>query len=144
MKTRTLFLVLTLLALTCSIQGQTLQKNQTFLRSGQKAWIVENGDSFAINPNVLVVKPKANVTEISSRLKKLKTSKLGFIDIQVPEGVLVEDYAKEIEKSGDFESVEFRAEWKCCMTPNDPHYANYGPRSLGIDNRQPQYQVSYH
>lgn len=121
MKTRTIFLVLTLLALTCSIQGQTLQKNQTFLRSGQKAWIVENGDSFAINPKVLVVKPKANVT-ISSRLKKLKTSKLGFIDIQVPEGVLVEDYAKEIEKSGDFESIEFITELKFCMTPDDSYY----------------------
>ncbi len=123
MKT-SIFTVIALLTLTCSIDGQTLRKSQSFHRSGTKAWIVENGDSFAIDQNILIVKPKSDVQVLSKKLKQLRTSKLGFVEIQVPKDINIEKYAEELDNSGDFDFVEYSAEWKCCFVPNDSYCEN--------------------
>lgn len=124
MKTKIISTAIVLLILTCSVDGQILRKSQSFHRSGTKAWIVENGDSFAINQNVLIVKPKSDVQVLSPKLKLLRTSKLGFIEIQVPKEISIEKYAEDLENSGNFDYIEYSAEWKCCFIPNDQYY-NY-------------------
>lgn len=123
MKAKQIFITVALLTLVCSVGAQTLREFQTFCRQGQKAYIIENGDSFAIDQSILVVKPKKNIV-LPNDIKQLRTSKLGFVDIEVPKGISVENYAKEIERSGRFESVEYNTKGKYCMLPNDTYYGS--------------------
>lgn len=104
-----------------SANAQRLLKCQSFQRTGKDAYIIEKGDTFAINQRVLVVKPKKS-TVLSDEIKPLRTSKLGFMSIEVPDDIYIENYAKKIENSNNFEYVEYSTRGKYCLLPNDAYY----------------------
>ncbi len=64
-------------------------------------------------------------SDIKSNLKILRKNKLGFIDIKVPEGKNIEEYANELKESGLFEIVEFNAYGEYnTFIPNDSLISN--------------------
>jgi subtilisin family serine protease len=120
---KTIILSALMAAFAISANAQTLHNSQKFHRSGQNAYLVENSDTFTIEQSVLVVKPKKNAI-LSKDMRQLRASKLGFMSIEVPKDVRIEDYAREIEASGKFEYVEYNTKGYYFMTPNDAYYGN--------------------
>ena len=82
-------------------------------------FIVENGQRYVANKNVVTVKLKSGVNEIRKDVRKLRSNRLGFIDLSVPEGVDIEDYVTMLEKTGEFETVEYNSVGELGFIPND-------------------------
>ena len=109
---RIMLYIILLLITTVGAFSQQTKSDIKLLKKDGKYMIEYNGKQFRANENILTVKYKES-SFIKSNLKILRKNKLGFIDIKVPEGKNIEEYANELKESGLFEIVEF-----------NPHYSS--------------------
>ena len=103
-----------------SCLAQTNDLRQETIRENGKLFVVENGDKFLVDENVITVKPKKHTQQLEKKYKIVYISELGFIDIEVPDGMDIEEFADNLKKSNEFENVEYISELKCFLDPNDP------------------------
>jgi hypothetical protein len=96
--------------------AQSITSDEELRYLGNELYIQKNGESHRIEQGTIIVKPK---TDSVTRKTQLGTSILGYYCITVPKGICIEDYAKELQDSGDFESVEYNSYADLFMTPND-------------------------
>jgi thermitase len=82
-------------------------------------FIEETGNRYAIDPDVITVKLKPGVDKIGEDLKEIRSNKLGYIDISVPEDIDVEKYVSMLKERGEFETVEFNTIGEYSFTSND-------------------------
>lgn len=101
---------LLLLCLFCYAQNQLITEKTE--RINDTLYVVENGELFQVNPKIVIVKPIIPLEEIGFDIKAVYTHRLGYIDIEVPEGIDVLDYTAKLRKTGKFESVELFTETK--------------------------------
>ena len=98
------------------------QGTRAIERVNNSLFAVENGVRYAINTDVITVKLKPGVKRrISQNVRQLRSNRLGFIDIAVPEGVDVEDFVSQMKASGEFSLVEYNTFGEWCFLPNDEH-----------------------
>ena len=88
-------------------------------RVNDSIFIVENGKRYLADRNVVTVKLRPEVNKIRKDLQELRSNRLGYIDLSVPGGVDIEDYVVMLEKTGDFEVVEYNSIGEYCFVPND-------------------------
>ncbi len=74
---------------------------------------------YLVDPDVITVKFKSEAKRNAHNFRELRTNRLGYIDIEVPEGILVEDYVSQLEKSGEYISVDYNGWGEYCYSPND-------------------------
>ena len=103
---------------------QQLNRNGRLERVKDSIFIVENGRRYTANLKVVTVKLKPGVDKIRKDMKELRSNRLGFIDLSVPEGVDIEEYVTMLEKTGEFELVEYNGIGEFCFVPDDTHGAN--------------------
>ena len=116
MKTIKLWLILIAIIASLSSVAQSITSDEELRYQGNELYIQKNGESHRIEQGTIIVKPK---TDSVTRKTQLGTSILGYYCITVPKGICIEDYAKELQDSGDFESVEYNSYADLFMTPND-------------------------
>ena len=82
-----------------------------------------NGDEFHVNPSVVTVKFKNGITQSTIPLDIIRTNRLGFIDITVPQNTDLVEFLDSLQNSNDFNYVHYNTFGKFCsnLLPNDPH-----------------------
>lgn len=76
-----------------------------------------------INERVVTVKLKDGMI-LDNNLKILRSNQLGYIDLSVPNGVNVKEFAEALVKSSSYELVKYADVGETCMTPNDTYFTN--------------------
>ena len=84
-------------------------------------FVVKNGKRYVANKDVVTVKLRSGVNKMRDDFKASRFNRLGYVDLSVPEGVDIEDYASMLKKTGDFDVVEYNSIGEYCVTPNDTH-----------------------
>ena len=80
--------------------------DKKLVRENNSIFIVENGRRYLVNQNVITVKLKPEIEEIGEEYEVIRSNKLGFIDLLVPEGIDVVNYMCMLKTTGLFELVE--------------------------------------
>ena len=118
-----------LLALLMPWQVQGYEVTQVVKQIKGIRYIIEAADSYVLNEQVLLVKPKTDDNSVLKNVQIVHTNELGFFHISVPKGIDIEEYATILRESGQFEIVEYVGEIKyedfpCDTIPNDIKYGN--------------------
>ena len=108
----------------CICFGQNGHGERTFKRLENKLYIVENGIKYKVDETRVIAKLKPQ-RELPRTLCE-KSQNLGFdiLEIPVPDGMRVEDYVSIIERTDDFEYVDYNTYGKYFFTPNDSLIGN--------------------
>lgn len=104
--------------------AQSKEFTQKVERIGDTLYLIEKEERFKVDTEVVTIKLKPSEKELGADYKVVRSNRLGYIDIKVPEGVDVERYVNDLKKTERFETVEFNGEAKCCFTPNDTLIVN--------------------
>ncbi len=113
-----IFLSSLMILLFLSVNAQP--ERRVLSREGERLFIsYDNGKSYSlVNERVVTVKLRANKT-IDSSLKILRTNRLGYIDLSVPEKIDVTEFVETLEKNAFFEIVKYAVFGEVCLSPND-------------------------
>lgn len=98
--------------------GSLLQDNSLFKEDG-KYYLIENGRRCPVNDNVITVKLKNGQGDVDKGIVILRKNKLGYIDVAVPDSVTLEDFACQLDKSGNYELIKYATYGEIYVTPND-------------------------
>ena len=82
-------------------------QNAKVIREGSKLFLVERGRKYDVDPKILLAKVRNSNYQMKSGVKPLFVDKLGIARISVPDSIKTEDYKIFLEKTNDFEFVEF-------------------------------------
>lgn len=101
--------------------AQNEQIRQETAKINDVLYVVENGVKYKVDTKRLIVKPKSTTKLIDPSVKVLYKHNLGYIDIEVPEGVDIEKYVTKLKQSKQYETVEYITEVKTYLSYNDPY-----------------------
>ena len=90
-------------------------------RTSDSIFIVDGGRRYLLERSTITVKLKPGVEKIGGDVKILRSNRLGFMHISVPEDVDIESFVSNLERTGDFDVVEYNSFGKYCSVPNDTH-----------------------
>ena len=113
------FNILLLLTLCGVLNAQS--KNVKLEKKNDNYYLVDNGRSFRVDPTVLIGKPKHNF-KLNNSIKGTSISTTGYVKIIVPDSIEVSKYATYLEKTGDFDNIEYNCYYTPFLTANDPYY----------------------
>lgn len=102
--------------------SQTQVQSREVKRIAGKAYLLSNGNQYQIRENVVLARLKAGKKQVRNDIKLIKSHSFGMLEIAVPDSVKTEEYIATLEKTGEFEYVEFDTYSKPCMSPNDTYY----------------------
>lgn len=112
-------------AMFMAVSGSAQLKVQTekLIRKDNALYIRENGMDFRVDKKTITVKLKKGEILDEKNFIIERQNKLGYIDITIPEGNDIEEYAKKLDESGIFELVEYNTIGEFfSITPNDNFY----------------------
>ena len=118
------YIVLAFVLTSLSGMAQSKGFTQKVERVRDTLYLIQNGERFKVDTEVITVKLKPTEKEPESNYKVINSNRLGFYDIKVPEGVDVEEYVNTLKQTGRFETVEYNSEAKCCFIPDDTYIGN--------------------
>lgn len=104
--------------------SQTRVQSRDVKRIAGKAYLLSNGNQFEIREKVVLASLKAGKEQVSDDIKVIKSHSFGMLEIAVPDSITVEEYINILEKTDEFECVEFDTYSKPCMSANDEYYNN--------------------
>lgn len=84
------------------------QSDTKLIKKDGKFKVEYKGKEFDANERILTIKPK-DQADLPKNLEFIHKNKLGFIDVKIPKGRNIEEYADELLEMGLFEVVEFNA-----------------------------------
>ena len=118
--------IVLLIAMQISLLGysQTQVQSRDVKRISGKAYLQSKGNLFEIREDAVLAQLKARKEQVSNDVKVLKVHSLGMLEIAVPDSIAVEEYVKVLDRTGDFEYVEFDTYLVPCMSVNDTQYSN--------------------
>ena len=99
--------------------AQNKSFTQKIERIEDTLYLINNEERFKVDTETVTVKLKSTEMELGTDYKIIRSNRLGYIDIKVPEGIDVERYVYKLKQTEKFESVEYNSEAICCLTPND-------------------------
>lgn len=97
-------------------------KERTLVRDRESGslFFEYNGRRSLVNEHIVTVKVNPNNLNVLSNLKIIRSNRLGYIDIEVPNNIKVEDYVEQLTMRNDFEGVYYAELGDLAYTPNDP------------------------
>lgn len=104
--------------------AQSLKRIGTLERKNDSIFVVENGRYYVANKNIVTVKLKTGTSGLDKATQKIRSNRLGFIDLVVPEGVDLEEYVSVLEKSGKYDLIEYNNIGKYSVITNDTQRRN--------------------
>lgn len=120
---RNVILLLSLLFCMSAISDNTIKKE--LKRINGKLYICYNESKHMslVNEDIVTVKLKQQTT-LDKGLTVVRSNRLGYIDVRVPQGTDVVDFEEGLENSGLYEIVKYADLAETCFIPNDPYIAN--------------------
>lgn len=103
---------------------QSLKRIGLLERKNDSIFVVENGKHYIANKNTVTVKLKSGVYLLEKEVKKIRSNRLGYIDLVVPEGMDLEKYVSALEYTGKFDVVEYNNIGEYCAITNDTERNN--------------------
>ncbi len=91
-------------------------------RISGKAYLLSKGNQYEIVENVVLAKLKDGKKQVRDDIKVTKSHSFGMLEIAVPDSVTVEKYVSILEKTGDFEYVDFDTYIIPNISANDSYY----------------------
>jgi len=91
---------------------------------GDSLFLVDEIGECLVDPTEVTVRLRGGQEIKNKELKVLRENRLGYIDIAVPEGMNVQEFVTELDKSGEFEHISYNLLGKLCSTSNDPYLSN--------------------
>lgn len=88
--------------------AQSLEKFGLLKRENNSLYIVENGRSYVANEKIVTVKLNPEI-ELENELQKVRSNRLGYYDLLVPNGVDIEKYVSTLERTGKYSVVEYNS-----------------------------------
>lgn len=76
-----------------------------------------------VNERVVTVKLKSHA-ELDKDIIPIRSNRLGYIDLSVPQGVDVVEFVRDLEDSNKYDMVKYATIAKACLSPNDSDIAN--------------------
>lgn len=117
---RKLGLIVTVLLVYQMGLTQTLERIGMLENRNDTLFVSTNDNSHLVNHRVVTVKIKQGHKVNGIEKNNIRSNKLGYIDIKVPEGFDVEEYVKKLEMTDNFDIVEYNTIGEYCVIPNDP------------------------
>ena len=117
-KLRTHFFPIVLFCCFIATNATTPTKNQKIKQIEGSLYIIENNRAIKVNNHVITVRLKDSI-ELPKEIHKIRANKLGFIDIEVPDSIDIEEYVEKLKRTEKFETVEYNGIGKCLFSPND-------------------------
>lgn len=115
-----IILITCLLLIEVSVQAQSVHSTKLYREIDGQYYLMDSERKVSVNNKVLTVRLKKG--KKSANLHSLlRKNKLGYIDIKVPDGISVDDYATELSNSGEFELVKYNTYGVICVNPNDDY-----------------------
>ena len=103
-------------------------------RIAGKVYLLSNGNQYEIREKVLLAKLKDGKKSVRDDIKVIKSHPFGMLEISVPDSVVIEEYIKLLDKTNDFECVEYDTFSKPCMSPDDTYYGDqWGLNCIHVD-----------
>ena len=118
-----LFLSLLFLTNGLSVLAQDEHVSQKIERYENFLYVVENDIKYHVDTHKIVIKPKDPQKGLLAEMKVLHSNKLGYITIQIPDGIDIIKYVEQLKSTGIYKSVEYIPEIKSCLNVND-YYIN--------------------
>ena len=106
------------------VLAQSLKRIGTLERKNDSIFVVENGKFYIGNKKIVTVKLKSGTYGLDKVVQKIRSNRLGYIDLVVPEGVDLEKYVSVLEKSGKYDLVEYNNIGKYSVITNDTERSN--------------------
>ena len=73
-------------------------------RIGNSLYLIDNGERFKVDPKTVTVKLKSSEKELGTDFQIIRSNRLWYIDIRVPDGIDVEKYVNNLKRTNKFES----------------------------------------
>lgn len=125
MKRILLFILFATIHIFNSAYGQGV--TQKLKKENGVLYVVNKGRDFVVDTKVITVKPISSDGIVDSTLKVLNIDRSGYIDIQVPQGKDVQEFADELKQTKMFENVEFNGYCKPCFVIYDTYWYQQYP-----------------
>lgn len=120
-----LFITLALLLLFAMPGNATSIKMEgKLVMRGDSLFLVDEIGECLVDPTEMIVKLREGQEIKNKELKVLRTDMMGYVSLAVPDGKYVQDFAEELDKSGEFEIICYNILGKLCSTSNDPYLPN--------------------
>jgi subtilisin family serine protease len=104
--------------------SQTSKISQNIFKLDGKFKLKDNDKLFDIDTSTITAKLK-DIEETKGEYKIIRKNKLGFVDIQIPSNISVEEYADFLSKKEEFEVIEYNIYGEYIdFIPNDTHLSN--------------------
>ncbi len=134
MKIRKCIALLITLQFTLLCYSQTQGQSQDVKRVSGKAYLMSDGIQYEIREDVVLARLKDGKQQVKDGINVQTSHSFGMLEIMVPNGVAVEEYKKILDKTCDFEYVDYDTYSKPCMCPNDSDYSyQWGPAYIQAD-----------
>ena len=103
------------------LNAESLLQANSLCKENGKYYLIENGRKCPVNDKVITVKLKEGIIDVDKGIVPLQRNKLGYIDVVVPDSVPLEDFACQLDKSGNYELVKYATYGELCATANDEY-----------------------
>lgn len=120
-----LFLLSILLAVTCISKAQLSEQSKKLFTKDDVLYLKDSGHDFRVDTRTVTVKLKEGETLDTNNLTVQRQNKLGYIDVTVPGGMDVEKFAKELDESGIYETVELNGIGEFYSVVSNDYFRGY-------------------
>ena len=134
MDKRLLILLFTLqISFLCYSQAQI--QSREIRRITGRCYLLEKGRKYEIDENFVLARLKNGGTKVRGNVKVMRYHPYGMLEISVPKNVPIEEFVKSLEKSGDYEYIEYDTFLMPCMSVNDSYYnQQWGLNSIHVQD----------
>ena len=123
MKKKILIIIAGFLAV-CICFGQNSYRERIVKRIENKPFVIEGDSKYEIDQTRIIAKLKPQRSLPITLCAKSQDLGFDIIEIPVPTDIMVEDYLSLLERTGDFEFVDFNTYGEYFFTPNDSLIGN--------------------
>ena len=101
--------------------SQSLGLKRKIERSNDSIFLCENGRRLHIDSTKVLSKFKHGVRKTIPDVKYKIFKNLDIIEIEIPQNIKIENYVDYLEKTEDFDKIEFNCFYSPCIVPNDSY-----------------------
>lgn len=126
--------VLLALSITLQTAAQNAVKKKLLVRKAGITYISDKEKLFPIDENTITVRLKPGM-KVDNRFHIERQNKLGYIDIQIPDGYRYDEFAHELNESGRFDIIEYNSRGEYYASSNDPYsYQQWYLGAIGVNS----------
>ncbi len=105
----------------CLLYGEN--QTEKLVRKSNSIYRIVNDKLIKLDNKAVTVKPKEG-KELSEKIRTIRSNILGYIDVEVPNDIDIEDFVANLKSTGDYEVVKYNEIAEIAVSPNDAQLSN--------------------